>query len=49
LPLSKNAAVLYERLAPGGMDVYSRRLNLAAEKVMQGKAIGEMKGRENGQ
>jgi hypothetical protein len=38
VPLSRNAAVLYERLAPGIMDVYVRRLHLAAEKVTQGRS-----------
>jgi hypothetical protein len=37
IPLSRNAAVLHERLVPGIMDVYTRRLRLAAEKVIQGK------------
>lgn len=37
VPLSRNAEALYKRLSPGIMDVYSRRLNLAAEKVAQGK------------
>lgn len=37
VPLSRNAAVLYERLAPGIMNIYARRLHLAAEKVVHGK------------
>ncbi|MDR1230714.1 MAG: hypothetical protein LBK61_04865 [Spirochaetaceae bacterium] len=41
VPLSRNAEVLYERLVPGVMDVYSRRLHLAAEKVAQGRARAE--------
>ncbi|MDR1095153.1 MAG: hypothetical protein LBL31_02055 [Spirochaetaceae bacterium] len=47
VPLSRNAEVLYERLMPGTMDVYTRRLHLAAEKVVQGRIRAE--GRENEQ
>jgi hypothetical protein len=45
VPLSRNAEVLYKRLLPGMMDVYSRRLHIAAEKVVMGKA--RMERREN--
>jgi hypothetical protein len=44
VPLSKNAAALYKRLPPGIMDVYSRRLHLAAEKV----SLGIMRAEERG-
>jgi hypothetical protein len=37
VPLSGNAKVLYERIAPGIMDVYTRRFRSAAEKIIQGK------------
>jgi hypothetical protein len=44
VPLSKNAAALYKRLPPGIMDVYTRRLHLAAEKV----SLGIMRAEERG-
>jgi hypothetical protein len=45
VPLSKNAVALHKRLSPEVMGIYSRRLNLAAKKVLQGKKRAE--GREN--
>jgi hypothetical protein len=41
IPLTKNAAALRERLAPGIMDFYTSRLQRAAEKVIQGKNAKE--------
>jgi hypothetical protein len=41
IPLTRNAAALHERLAPGVMDFYTNRLQKAAEKVMQGKNTKE--------
>lgn len=41
IPLTRNAAVLHERLAPGIMDFYTSRLQRAAEKVFQGKSAKE--------
>jgi hypothetical protein len=41
IPLTKNAAALHERLAPGVMDFYTSRLQRAAEKVVQGKTAKE--------
>jgi hypothetical protein len=46
IPLTRNAAVLNDRLSPGIRDIYTRRLHKAAEKVIQGKAAKE--GREHG-
>jgi hypothetical protein len=40
IPLSKNAEALYKRLPPGIIDVYSRRLHLAAEKVTKTRTEG---------
>ncbi|MDR1468500.1 MAG: hypothetical protein LBT00_04340 [Spirochaetaceae bacterium] len=44
VPLTRNAAALHERLAPGVMDFYTSRLQRAAEKVIQGKNAKEGRG-----
>jgi hypothetical protein len=44
IPLTKNAAAIHERLAPGVVDFYTSRLQRAAEKVIQGKTAKEGRG-----
>jgi hypothetical protein len=44
IPLTKNAAALYERLAPSTIDFYTGRLQRAAEKVFEGKKAKEERG-----
>jgi hypothetical protein len=41
IPLTRNAAELHERLAPGIMDFYTNRLQRGAEKVIQGRNAKE--------
>ena len=44
VPLTRNAAALYDRLAPVIIDFYINRLQRAAEKVFQGKSAKEGRG-----